>query len=148
MLLREATLDDVWSIVAIRKEDEEVPLRVDFTEQMLWRALQLDCKAYVCEFNGHVVGFSLVNKRTRFFWGLFVKPQYQSLGVGSKLHDMALDWLFEQKRWFRKPKKVSLTTKPDSKAYHFYEKRGWEMEKTMEDGEVMMSLKREDLSSS
>ncbi|TQO04789.1 UNVERIFIED_ORG: acetyltransferase (GNAT) family protein [Citrobacter freundii] len=52
--------------------------------------------------------------------GLFVKPEYQSMGIGSKLLELVTNWFFD-----KDVQKITLTTDAGSKAEYFYNKRGW-----------------------
>ncbi|MBL1188400.1 GNAT family N-acetyltransferase, partial [Escherichia coli] len=52
--------------------------------------------------------------------GLFVKPEYQSKGIGSALLNAVTAWLFENGA-----QEIRLTTDPGSKAEAFYQRRGW-----------------------
>ncbi len=51
---------------------------------------------------------------------LFIKPEYEGLGIGKKLHEMMLDWYFT-----RTQEDVWLSTAPKSRAEIFYNKAGW-----------------------
>lgn len=53
--------------------------------------------------------------------GLFVKPEYQSMGIGSKLLGYVTEWIFN-----KGANEIKLTTDPDSKAASFYKHHGWE----------------------
>ena len=48
-----------------------------------------------------------------------------------RLHDLALGWL-----WENGAQRVWLTTDPQSKAAHFYERRGWRAAGTAERGDT------------
>lgn len=52
--------------------------------------------------------------------GLFVKPEYQSIGIGTELLKRVTDWFLD-----KNIKLIQLTTDDGSKALEFYKKRGW-----------------------
>ncbi|CAI1212347.1 GNAT family N-acetyltransferase [Serratia proteamaculans] len=52
--------------------------------------------------------------------GLFVKPEYQSKGIGSALLNAVTAWLFDNGA-----EEIHLTTDLGSRAEVFYQRRGW-----------------------
>ncbi len=52
--------------------------------------------------------------------GLFIKPEYQSIGIGTELLHRVTEWFYQQG-----VKEIMLTTDEGSKAEFFYRKRGW-----------------------
>ena len=82
-----------------------------------------------------IVGFAVVNARTGNLWALFVDPRHEARGIGRRLHDEALAWLFAQgaaAAW--------LTTEPDTRASRFYERAGWRATSTTPAGERRYEL--------
>ncbi|WP_435523381.1 GNAT family N-acetyltransferase [Chryseobacterium indoltheticum] len=53
-------------------------------------------KGWVCEIDGKITGFSIVDLKDNNIWALFVDPDYEKKGIGKKLHDIMLDWYFSQ----------------------------------------------------
>ena len=51
---------------------------------------------------------------------MFLHPEFENQGIGRKLHDMMLDWYFEQTK-----NNVWLGTAPEIRAEIFYRKSGW-----------------------
>lgn len=45
-----------------------------------------------------IVGFSIADLKENNIWALFVHPDFENLGIGRKLHDIMLDWYFEQNK--------------------------------------------------
>jgi GNAT superfamily N-acetyltransferase len=53
-------------------------------------------KGWVCEVEGRVVGFSIIDLLEKSVWALFVDPDYAEKGIGKELHRLMLDWYFQQ----------------------------------------------------
>ena len=51
---------------------------------------------------------------------LFVHPDFDKRGIGSRLHDIMLDWYFAQSK-----ANIWLGTSPGTRAEKFYEAKGW-----------------------
>ena len=77
-------------------------------------------KGWVCEMDNQIVGFSIVDLKENNIWALFVHPNYDKKGIGRQLHDLMLDWYFNQTT-----KNVWLGTAPRTRAEIFYRKSGW-----------------------
>jgi ribosomal protein S18 acetylase RimI-like enzyme len=72
---------------------------------------------WVCEIDGFIVGFISLYLQDNFIHNLFVEPQYQGYGVGSKLLLFAEDKLLRP---------MTLKVAMDNlKVCTFYEKYGW-----------------------
>ncbi len=58
-------------------------------------------RGWVCESNGEIVGFAIADLDEDNIWALFVKPDFEGLGIGRKLHDThaGLVFLAGQKKW-------------------------------------------------
>jgi GNAT superfamily N-acetyltransferase len=67
-----------------------------------------------------IVAFSIADRASQSIFALFVLPAYEGQGIGSRLLDLALGWL-----WENGAERVWLTTGAGTKAVRFYEKRGW-----------------------
>ncbi|EHA9278225.1 GNAT family N-acetyltransferase [Salmonella enterica subsp. enterica serovar Shubra] len=76
---------------------------------------------WICRYDNKFVGVGFgVFVPEPLVGGLFVKPEYQSMGIGSKLLALVTNWFFE-----RDVKEIMLTTDSGSKAESFYKRRGW-----------------------
>lgn len=95
-------------------------------------------KGWVCETEGQVVGFSIVDLQEDNVWALFVTPGYDKRGIGKKLQEMMLDWYFDQGK-----DKIWLGTDPGTRADSFYRRTGWTQVGIRDNGEVHFELKRE-----
>jgi GNAT superfamily N-acetyltransferase len=83
-------------------------------------SLLVDSKGWVAERSGEIVAFSMADRADPSIFALFVLPGYEGRGLGNRLLDLALQWL-----WDNGAKLVWLTTAPDTKAARFYARRGW-----------------------
>lgn len=122
MIIREALLEDIPKIQLIRNSVKENTLSdpalvsdIDCEEFLFERG-----KGWVCEINGEIVGFSIVDMKEKNVWALFLHPDFEMQGIGRKLHDVMMDWYFEQTK-----DTIWLGTSPDTRAETFYRKSGW-----------------------
>ncbi|MCY7411341.1 MAG: GNAT family N-acetyltransferase [Chitinophagales bacterium] len=70
--------------------------------------------------NNIIVGFSIADLNTHSIWALFVKPEDEKKGIGKKLHQLMLDWYFNQSK-----EKLWLETAANTRAEKFYKTLGW-----------------------
>ncbi len=122
MTFREAKLSDIPGMMEVRMSVKEnvlsdpklVPERA-YVEYLTERG-----KGWICEADNQIVGFAIADVKDHNIWALFVKPEYERMGIGKNLHDTMLDWYFTQTS-----EKVWLGTAPKSRAETFYRKAGW-----------------------
>lgn len=69
--------------------------------------------------------------------GLFVKPEYQSMGIGTELLHRVTEWFFN-----RGVETIQLTTDEGSNAEFFYKKRGWFISGPDESGSQILLTKK------
>ncbi|WCT15081.1 GNAT family N-acetyltransferase [Mucilaginibacter jinjuensis] len=67
-----------------------------------------NCWFCYCRFSGHNV------------WALFIDPDFAGQGIGKQLHNLMLDWYFEQTNH-----PIWLGTGFNTKAETFYRMQGW-----------------------
>lgn len=122
MIFREAQIEDIPQIQIIRHSVKENVLSnpdlvkdEDCVEYLTKRG-----KGWVCEFDTQLVGFAIADLTDHNIWALFLKPEFEKLGIGRRLHNMMLDWYFTQTE-----KTVWLSTSPGTRADQFYRKCGW-----------------------
>ncbi|ATP59109.1 GNAT family N-acetyltransferase [Pedobacter ginsengisoli] len=96
-------------------------------------------KGWVCEVDGQVVGFSIIDLKERSVWALFVDPEFEEKGIGKELHRLMIDWYFEQTT-----EKVVLGTSPNTRAERFYNLQGWTPVGSYANGEIKFEMHYED----
>lgn len=96
-----------------------------------------NANTWVCEMDARVVGFSIARIQEQDIWALFVDPAYEARGVGSRLLNLATDWLFENG-----VDEVHLNTSEDSRADVFYQNQGWRRGGLTAKNEVVFRLCR------
>lgn len=76
---------------------------------------------WICKVGDDYAGFCFgVFIPEAIIGGLFVKPEYQSIGIGSCLINYVTEWFFSNGA-----EEIRLTTDPDSKAEGFYKYHNW-----------------------
>jgi GNAT superfamily N-acetyltransferase len=130
-MIRSARPDEADTLLVIQREacveafphiypPEQYPFPDDGVREVWQKALaDPDIEAYVAEEDGDTVGCVAVGGV--FLRNLYVVPERWKSGVGSALHDLALERLRERgcgeaKLW---------TLEQNWTARRFYEKRGW-----------------------
>ncbi|MES2829825.1 MAG: GNAT family N-acetyltransferase [Bacteroidota bacterium] len=92
-------------------------------------------KGWVCEIDGTVVGFSIVDLKEKSVWALFVDPEHAEKGIGKELHRLMIDWYFSQIE-----ENIALGTAPNTRAERFYALQGWNNVGSYSNGEVKFEL--------
>jgi GNAT superfamily N-acetyltransferase len=121
-IYREATVNDIPQIQVVRNAVKENTLSDPalVTDQDCEEFMTQRGKGWVCEVDGNIVGFAIADLKEHNIWALFIHPDYEKKGIGSKLHEMMLHWYFSQTR-----ETVWLGTAPGTRAESFYTKAGW-----------------------
>ena len=109
------------------------------TQEDVWEFISNRGKGWVCEVHSKVVGFSIVDLKENNVWALFIHPDYEGKGIGNQLHNMMVDWFFEQKK-----DKLWLWTSPETRAEGFYKKKGWKEVGKHGDDEIKFEMTFED----
>jgi GNAT superfamily N-acetyltransferase len=126
VLFREANATDMPGISHVRLSVIENALSVEqlqergITNASVAASLLTHRKGWVAEQNGRIVAFSMADRADWSIFALFVLPGYEQRGLGGRLLDLALDWL-----WENGAERVWLSTGPQTWASRFYEMRGW-----------------------
>lgn len=123
IIIREAVMEDIPQIQVIRNAVKENTLSDPglVTDKDCELFMFERGKGWVSETNGQVVGFSIVDLKENNIWALFVHPDFENRRIGRKLHNVMLDWYFEQTK-----ESVWLGTSPQTRAESFYRKSGWQ----------------------
>jgi len=130
-VIREARNDDVEALLAIQRDASLKGFAHIFPPELypfpddeirdVWRdaVADKDVEAYVAEIEGEPVGSVAIGDV--YIRSLCVAPTHWRDGIGTALHDFALDRLRA-----RGTRKAKLWTLEESRlARRFYEKRGW-----------------------
>lgn len=140
MIFREANKDDIKQIQSVRNSVTENTLSDPqlVTDQDCLEFITLRGKGWVCEIQHRIVGFSIVDLKEHNIWALFVHPEHDKKGIGRQLHDLMLNWYFDQTST-----NISLGTDPGTRAEVFYRKSGWVEVGTHGKGEIKFEMTSE-----
>lgn len=121
MIFREAEVSDIKQIQIVRHSVTENTLSDPnlVTDEDCKTFITVRGKGWVCEQDKRIIGFAIADLIDKNIWALFVHPDFEHQGIGSKLHTLMLDWYFKQEDW------VWLGTAPHTRAEKFYNKAGW-----------------------
>ncbi len=141
MIFREALTSDIMQIQRVRNSVHENRLSNPalVTDDDCRRFLSVEGKGWVCEADGRVVGFSIVDVLRKNIWALFVHPDYERKGIGKQLQFLMLTWYFQN---YGEP--VWLGTAPDTRAEKFYTYSGWRRKGMRDNGEVKFEMTKEE----
>jgi len=140
MIFREACIRDIPQIQIVRHSVRENMLSDPglVTDEDCAEYLANRGRGWVCESNGEIVGFAIADLYEDNIWALFVKPDFEKMGIGRKLHDIMMDW------YFSRPKEIVwLGTSPDTRAASFYRRAGWKENGLHGKGEIKFEMNRE-----
>lgn len=122
MTFREANKADIEQLHIIRNSvtenilsNPDLVTHADYLKFITKRG-----KGWVCEIDGKIVGFSIVDLKEQNVWAIFVHPKFENQGIGRTLHNLILNWYFNQTS-----KNIWLGTDSGTKAEMFYRKSGW-----------------------
>ena len=140
MIFRKATEADIDGMfrvrMAVRENRLSDPAKVTHA---ICRGMLLEKGAgWVCEAEGEVVGFAIVDLTQANIWALFVDPLFEKRGIGRKLHDLMVAWSFaagQPALW--------LSTGPGTRAEAFYREAGWAAKGVEENGEIRFELRND-----
>ncbi|MFN8251502.1 MAG: GNAT family N-acetyltransferase [Ferruginibacter sp.] len=140
MMYREATTNDIKQIQLVRNAVKENALSNPglVTDRDCVEYLTLRGKGWVCDKDGTIIGFAIADLIDNNIWALFVHPDYAEKGVGKTLHNMMLNWYFEQKK-----ENVWLSTAPGTRAEKFYRMQGWTETGIYGKGEIKFEMSKE-----
>lgn len=137
MLFREAHIQDIEQIMDVRlavNENKLVdPKSVNPNDCIEY--LTLRGKGWVCEVQNRIIGFSIVDLKENNVWALFVLPKYEEKGVGSKLHNLMLNWYFNETK-----QTLTLSTDSKTRAEKFYLHNKWKPLEILQNGELKFEM--------
>lgn len=140
MLFREAQIEDIPAIQKVRHSVKENtlsdPTKVTDDDCRLY--LTVRGKGWVCTADDEVVGFAVADLQDDNIWALFVDPRFEKKGIGRQLHDIMLNWYFEQGK-----DSVWLSTSPGTRAELFYKTAGWITTGEDKSGELRFELSKD-----
>ncbi|SIP87346.1 N-acetylglutamate synthase, GNAT family [Chryseobacterium sp. RU37D] len=121
-MLREAKFDDIPQIQKVRNSVKENMLSDPnlVTDKDCEEFLFKRGKGWVYETDNQIVGFSIVDLKENNIWALFLHPNFEKQGIGGLLHNVMLNWYFNQTK-----ENLWLGTSPDTRAEDFYRRAGW-----------------------
>ena len=121
--IRVAGIEDIAAMHAIRLAVRENalsdPSKVrpsDYERYLTTRG-----RGWVHVLDGAITGFAIADADARSVWALFVTPEFEGRGIGRRLHDVMVDWLFRSSSGT-----VWLTTEPGTRAARMYAGSGWQ----------------------
>lgn len=150
MNIRRATVEDVDAIFDVRTcvienhMSEAQLAEMGVTRESTRQVILDDSLPIWCAFEkDSMVGFASIKIEDSELFALFVRPECEGKGVGSALHDAAVNWWFE----YHPNEPLNLNTEKIARAFTFYQKRGWvlvdgEPKSHMLAGDVLMQLTR------
>jgi GNAT superfamily N-acetyltransferase len=132
-IFREANPDDIKQIQFVRNVVKENTLSNPnlVTDDDCANYLTVRGKGWVCEQNKTIIGFSIADLVDHNIWALFIHPEFERQGIGTRLHDLMLDWYFKNTKHT-----VWLSTARGTRAEKFYTKHGWTATGIINNGEI------------
>lgn len=95
-------------------------------------------RGWVAELEGRIVGFAVADLARFNVWALFVDPGAEGRGIGRRLHDAMMDWMFSAGADC-----VWLSTEAGTRAEGFYHAAQWRYVGLEQNGEVRYEMARE-----
>lgn len=141
MQIRQAISADIGSIQRVRQVVRENRL----SDPSL--VPDEDVEDYICKrgrgwvaiIDGLIIGFSIVSVTDQNVWALFVDPDFEGRGAGRALHDVMMDWYFNQTESL-----IWLSTAPGTRAEQFYREAGWQQNGLYGKGEIRFEMNKKD----
>lgn len=135
---RIATPADIPALMSIRNAVRENRLvSLVLTDEDYTQAMTTDGRAWLCEVDGEVVGFSCGRPDPGDVWALFVRESHEGVGIGTRLLGLVEDWMFAEG-----VEHVWLVTEPGTRAERLYRWRGWSKHGDKHTGEAEYRLTR------
>jgi GNAT superfamily N-acetyltransferase len=121
-MIRQAVVADIKEIQQIRHAVRENRLSDPWlvTDASVEDYITRRGRGWVFERDGRLAGFAIVDMQDHCVWALFVRPEYEQMGIGSQLLNQLTHWYFSQTQ-----QDLWLSTSPGTRAYIFYQRQGW-----------------------
>lgn len=123
-------------VIRLRVRENQLSDPSVITEQDYHDFMARDTRSWVCEIDGTLAGFAMVDVEKRNVWALFVAPEHEFMGVGRLLHETMIAWYFTRADVLR------LSTAPNTRAETFYQKAGYTAQGSTTSGETIFELRR------
>jgi GNAT superfamily N-acetyltransferase len=138
-MIRQALVSDIPQIQFVRNTVKENTLSDPalVPDQDVEDYINRRGRGWIWEEAGRIVGFSIVSVIDQNVWALFVEPGQDKKGIGRALHDIMMDWYFQQT-----DQPVWLSTTPGTRAEGFYRKAGWQETGLYGKGEIRFEMSR------
>ncbi|OTP68840.1 Histone acetyltransferase HPA2 [Caballeronia sordidicola] len=136
--IRVATIEDVPSLFDVRTSVRENHMSiadlasVNITPETIAAMLTGEGRGWVAEDLGRVVAFAMANATEATIFAVFVRPEYEGIGIGRLLMREAEQWLSTRgcgEIWLRTDRN------PKVRSNGFYQRLGWKNEGVQEDGQ-------------
>ena len=137
--LRQATRADIPQIQRVRHavhENRLISRRI--SDEEVRQAIEDTGRGWVAEVDGQILGFAIGHAGSGNIWALFVYPSSEGRGLGRRLHDEMVQWLFAQGL-----QRLHLGTETGTRAERFYAQAGWLATGLRPDGEMGFELWRD-----
>lgn len=108
---------------------------LDINEASLVEKLVSSYSGFCAVDNGRVLGFGMGDRLSGEVWALFVRPEAEGNGLGSRLLEAVLEDLKEAGHTA-----ATLVTEVETRAYGFYVDRGWKHDGYNHLGEARLLL--------
>ena len=141
MHFREAKIQDIPSMHLVRMSVKENVLSnpLFVKEEDYIQFITTDGKGWICEEEGEILGFAIVDTVKKNIWALFIHPDFENKGLGKQLHQIMLNWYFN-----KYSEKLWLTTSPGTRASKFYPLLGWKENGLDKNGEIIFEMDKND----
>lgn len=137
MIFRLAGVADIPQLNEIRLSVKENvlynPLLVTYNDYVNY--LTDSGRGWLCENEGKVLGFAIIDTEQNNIWALFIRPGFEGEGIAQVLQKLMLDWHFG-----KSSVTLWLTTAPGTRAQKFYEKSGWVNTGLTKSGEIKFEM--------
>lgn len=138
VIIREAVSADIRAMrdIRLRVRQNRLSDPSVITERDYHDFMARETRSWVCEVDGVMAGFTMVDVEKQHLWALFVAPEQESKGIGRALHETMLTW------YFTHSEKLKLSTAPNTRAERFYRQAGYSVIGTTPSGEVIFERSR------